>query len=68
MIVKLLTEHHLEPLSLKGGYTGSSESVHVKMSHCWKSHATAHLKEAFAHMRCLPESLVLAEIIIQDLL
>ena len=43
MIVKLLTEHHLEFLSLKGGCTGSSESTHVKMPHCWKSHATAHL-------------------------
>ena len=31
MIVKLLTEHHLEFLSLKGGCTGSSESTHVKM-------------------------------------
>ena len=43
MIIKLLTEHHLEFLSLKGGYTGSSESTHVKMPHCWKSHSTAHL-------------------------
>ena len=33
MIVKLLTEHHLEFLSLKGGCTGSSESAHVKMPH-----------------------------------
>ena len=41
MIVKLLTEHHLEFLSLKGGCRGSSESTHVKMSHCWKSHALA---------------------------
>ena len=40
MIVKLLTEHHLEFLSLKGG---SSESTLVKMSNCWKSHAAAHL-------------------------
>ena len=32
MIVKLLTEHHLEFLSLKGGCTGSSESALVKMS------------------------------------
>ena len=30
MIVKLLTEHHLECLSLKGGCRGSSESTHVK--------------------------------------
>ena len=28
-------------LSLKGGCTGSSKSAHVKMPHCWKSHATA---------------------------
>ena len=41
MIVKLLTEHHLEFLSLKGGCTGSSKSTHVKIPHCWKSHATA---------------------------
>ena len=43
MIVKLLTEHHLEFLSLKGGCRGSSESTLVKMSICWKSHATAHI-------------------------
>ena len=30
MIVKLLTEQHLEFLSLKGGCTGSSESTLVK--------------------------------------
>ena len=28
--------HHLEFLSLLGGYTGSSESTLVKMPHCWK--------------------------------
>ena len=38
MIVKPLTEHHLEFLSVKGGCTGLSESILVKMSHCWKSH------------------------------
>ena len=43
MIVKLLTEHHLEFLSFKGGCTGSFESTHVKIPHCRKSHATAHL-------------------------
>ena len=41
MIVKLLTEYHLEFLSLKGGCRGLSESAHVKMPHCWKSHALA---------------------------
>ena len=43
MIVKLLTEHHLEFLSLKVGRRGSSESTHVKMPHCWKSHAMAQI-------------------------
>ena len=38
MIVKLLTEHHLEFLRLKGGCRGSSEFTHVKMPHCWKFH------------------------------
>ena len=41
MIVKLLTEHHLKFLSLKGGCIGSSESTSVKMPHCWNSNATA---------------------------
>ena len=40
--VKLPTEHHLEFLSLKGGFRGSTESTHVKMPHCWKSHGMAH--------------------------
>ena len=43
MIVKLLTEHHLEFLSLTGGCTGLSESTLVKMSNCWKSHALAYM-------------------------
>ena len=43
MIVNLLTEHHLEFLSLKGSYRGLSESTLVKMSNCWKSHALAQI-------------------------
>ena len=43
MIVKLQTEHHLEFQSLKGGCTGPSESTHVKLPHCWKSHVTAYI-------------------------
>ena len=43
MSVKLLNEHHLEFLSLKGGYTGSSESTLVKMPQWWKSHVTAYI-------------------------
>ena len=42
MIVKLMTEHHLEFLSLKGGCRGSSESTLVKLANCWKSHAAAN--------------------------
>ena len=42
MTVKLLPEQHLDFLSLKGGYTGSPESIHVKMPYCWKSHVTAY--------------------------
>ena len=41
MIVKLLTEHHLEFLSSKGGLRGSSESTVVNIPNCWKSHAAA---------------------------
>ena len=40
---KLLTEHQLEFLRLKGGCTGSSESTLVKIPHCWKSHVPAHM-------------------------
>ena len=43
MIVKLLTENHLEFLSLKGGCIGSYESTLVKMPYCWKSHVAAQL-------------------------
>ena len=47
MTVKLLTEHHLKFLSISGGCTGSSESSHVKMPHCLKSHAAAQLLYSF---------------------
>ena len=43
MSVNLLTEQHLEFLSLTGGCTGSTESTLVKLPHCWKSYATAQL-------------------------
>ena len=43
MSVKLLPEHHLKYLSLKGVCTGSSESILVKMPHCLKSHVAAHV-------------------------
>ena len=49
MSVKLLNEHILEFLSLKGGCTGSSESTLVKMPHCWKSHVADQLYALNAH-------------------
>ena len=42
MTVKLLNGHNLEFLNLKGGYTGSSESIYVKMQR-WKSHVKAQI-------------------------
>ena len=50
MTVKLLTEKHLEFLSLIGGYTGLSESTLVKMKHCWKSHVAASLLVEVHHV------------------
>ena len=47
MTVKLLTGHHLEFLSLKRGYTGSSESTLIRIPYCWKSHVAAqYISEA----------------------
>ena len=43
MTVKLLTECHLEFLSLKEGCTGSPEVTLVKMQHCWKSRVAAEM-------------------------
>ena len=43
MSVNVLTGHHLEFLSFKGGCTGSSESTLVKMPHCWKSRVTPQI-------------------------
>ena len=50
MSVKLLTEHHLEFRSLKGGCSGSSESTLVKTPHCLKSHVAAQM---YIHMSLL---------------
>ena len=45
MTDKLLTEHQLEFLSLKGDCTGSSESTLVKMPHFWKSHVAYNVAD-----------------------
>ena len=52
MSVKLPTEQHLEFLSLKGGCSGSSESTHFKMPHCWKSYVVAQLFINLAPILC----------------
>ena len=44
MTLKLLTEHDLNFLSLKGGCTGSSEFTLANMLHCWKSYVAAHME------------------------
>ena len=49
MSVKLLTEHHLESLSLKGGCTGSPQSPLVQMPHCWKSRVMAQILLFYVH-------------------
>ena len=65
MIVKLLTEHHLEFLSLKGGCRGSSESTHVKLPHCLKSHALAHMcYRSYLELneingKCMPDAIMM---------
>ena len=43
MNIKLLTEHLLKFLNLKGGCTRSSDSTLVKMPHCWKSLVVPHI-------------------------
>ena len=40
---QLLAEQHLEFLSFPGGCACLSESVHVKMPHCWKSQVVAQI-------------------------
>ena len=52
MIIKLLTEHHLEFLSLKGGCRGSSESTLVKIPNCWKSYAAAQMCFCMVMLTC----------------
>ena len=53
MTIKLLTEHNLESLSLKIGYTGSSESTLVKMPHCHGSFVQSNRQKQFLLTRGL---------------
>ena len=56
MTVDLLTEHHLEFLNLKAGCTDLSESIHVKMPQCLKSHVAVHLSNVITRSQneCAP--------------
>ena len=35
---------------LQGGCTSSSESIHVKMPHCWKSHIAVHFMQSLLNL------------------
>ena len=48
-----MTETLLEFLNSKGGCTGMSESTHVKIPHCWKSHVTAQIPLGVNGLRTL---------------
>ena len=54
MSVKLLTEQHLEFLSLTGGYICLFESTLFKRPNCWKSHVAAHMWIGFELMPHIP--------------
>ena len=57
MNIKLLIEHYLEFLSLKGGCTESSEFTLVKMPHCWKSRVMAQLyQQVQTHIHLTPDT------------
>ena len=59
MIVKLLTEHHLEFLISKGDCRGSFSSTLVKMPHCSKSHAMAQMVAYEGGKYCRKHSAIL---------
>ena len=65
MIVKLLTEQHLELLSLKGGCTGSYESTLVKMPHCWKSRTIVSCSEIPVMITLLIREWVFVKIVLK---
>ena len=58
MTVKLLTERHLQFLSLKEGCTGWSESTIVKMPYCWKSHVAAQILILFRQTMTMFQTVV----------
>ena len=64
MTVEILTQLHLEFLSLKGDCIGSSESTLIKMPHCWKLRVTAQISNAILKkMSCLEYADILRDIL-----
>ena len=61
MSVKLLNEHYLEFLHLKGGCRGSSESTHVKMPYymslATRQHFVPHVSDMVIYLICSMSSL-----------
>ena len=51
MSVKLLTEHHLEFLSLKGGCTGLSEATMLEITCCGSVEESSTCHQGFACLR-----------------
>ena len=51
LTVKLLTERYFAFLNLTGGCTGSAESFHAKIPHCWKSHVVAQMSGCLFYTR-----------------
>ena len=62
MMVKRLTEQHLEFLSLKECCTGSSESTLVKMPHCWTSHVMATIVKFMVPMHAWIQKVLSEEV------
>ena len=60
MSVKLLTEHHLEFQSLKGGCIGSSESTLVKIPHCYRNHMSGLIVVVGTQKNRLDETVLLS--------
>ena len=45
-----------------------SESIHVKMPHCWKSHIAAHIKISIVNLKILKTATNLHDITLDSIL
>ena len=55
MAVKLLTEQYLEFLSLKGGCTGSSESIYMSKCHNVGNHMSRLIVYIYKQNKCIAQ-------------